>query len=585
MNISWKFKSILLFLAVVLSVYFLIPTFMGLKEKRVALEKSGESLPWYHHVLPQDELNLGLDLQGGLYMELEVDIEEALGHHLHFLAGDIQRYLDDDFEGIVAASIPGDHVRVQVKKGELEKAQLEVRKFFGGDQITFLNSAEPTQDQSFTVSEDKEVFYLGLSDDYVENFEKDIIEQAANSVRNRIDRFGVAEAGVSRQGKRLVVELPGVKDPDRIIDIVKRTGKLEFRLVSEAKSVAELNELVTRKQEEWGLTKEYQLDEMKKLNEALKADLPQETEVVFQLRREKETGKLVEAVPFLLETKAEVTGDMLENASVQSQNNLPYVSMTFNKVGAKKFGDLTSANVGKQLAIVLDDVVMSSPVIKSAITGGQAQIELGFGRYDVLQKEAKELVLILKEGALPASLSVATKNVIGPSLGRESIELGLKSMWIATLVIVIFMILYYKVGGLIANMALVLNVLFIFAILCLFQASLTLPGIAGIVLTMGMAVDANVIIFERMREERYLGKNAKAIVDSGYSNAMSAILDGNVTTFIAGLVLFEFGTGPIKGFATTLMIGIVTTLVTAIIITRTAYDWMTDGLQVQSIRI
>lgn len=648
METNWKLKATALFVGIVLAVYTILPTLLHVKDKRAELKKMGETLPWYYHVLPEKELNLGLDLRGGLYLELEVAVQEALRHQVDFLIGDIKRFtLSDELKDTDAVQLPAQVIRVEVEKPQHGEFRQSLVKSFGNHMFTvekqqyevffsvlsedhaevrkqvinklseikyphsdvlfshkekylcvFFASPEEKHAVLNALSDDsfnnkiepvdyvEDVLYLTLIDDYLGQIKKNIVGQAATSVRNRIDRFGVVEANVSRQGSdRLVIELPGVKDPDRVIDIVRRTGKLEFRLVDEKFSSSELRGMVDNKKKELGITVEYQKDQLARLNEALKGDLPQDTEIIFQLKRDAKTNKVIGSVPFLLEKKAEVTGDMLDNASVQTQNNMPYVSMSFNKSGAKKFGDLTQANVGHFLAIVLDGVVMSSPRIKSAITGGQAQIELGFGRFDVLQREAQELVLILKEGALPATLTVATKNVIGPSLGHDSIRVGVKSLLIAAVVVLLFMLVYYKVGGLIANIALIVNVLFIFAILCLFQASLTLPGIAGIVLTMGMAVDANVIIFERMREEMYLGKAPQMVVDSGYDNAMSAIIDGNITTFIAGLVLFEFGTGPLKGFATTLMIGIVTTLITALVLTRVIDDWLVHSLKIKKIRI
>ena len=431
-----------------------------------------------------------------------------------------------------------------------------------------------------------EIMYMEFSEAELAKVSKNIIDQAANSVRNRIDRFGVAESSVSRQSDdRLVVELPGIKDPNEIIDIIKRTGQLEFRIVNTQLSTAELQSLIEDQKTALKIEKPYEKENLSKINEALKGTLPQNTSIAFSLVRSADNKKVIQSTPYLLENDVPVTGDMLDNAAVQVQRNMPYVSMTFNKTGAKQFGDLTQKNIGRQLAIVLDGTVTTAPNIKSAILNGQAQIELGFGRYESLMKEAQEIVLVLKEGALPASLSVATKNIIGPSLGKESIEAGLNSLMIAAMAVIFFMLVYYKVGGIVSKLALIFNVTFLFAILTLFQASLTLPGIAGIVLTLGMAVDANVIIFERMREELYLGRSASSVVESGYGNAMSAIIDGNITTFISGLVLFQFGTGPIKGFATTLMIGIMTTLITAVVFTRVVYDWMIGSLNVKKIRV
>ncbi len=634
-------------LAVAYAVYTLIPSFLGLRERTADLKSKGQDIPWYYSVLPSEELNLGLDLRGGLYMEMEVGVDEALKHQVETLASDIRRYvLEDDFKGAAIKYIPGYKLRVTLGdndnqkfrtklaesgfgrsavdvdaamhevfytvKTEPEKARHDaitalaaIKGFAGlvdlthGDKFLAVSYGDNEKDQVLTalqavetagtivkVEAPADVLYLSLNADYFNQLKTTVLEQAANAARNRIDRFGVNEASVSKQGtNRLVVELPGVKDPEQIIDIVKRTGKLEFRLVSEALTEAQVQSLVKKVQDELKLAKVYEGTSVKKINEALKADLPKDTEIAFGLMRDQATNEIKGSNPYLLETKVDVTGDMLENASVQSENSMPVVSMVFNKVGAKKFGDLTGANVGRNLAIVLDGIVTTAPNIRGAIPTGQAQIELGFGNYQDLHREASQIVLVLKEGALPASLTIATKNIIGPSLGEESINAGLKSLLIAAGAVVIFMLVYYKVGGLIANVALIVNVLMIFAVMALFQASLTLPGIAGIVLTLGMAVDANVIIFERMREELFHGGKPEHVVEESYSNAMSAIIDSNVTTFISGVVLFQFGTGPIKGFATTLMIGIVTSMITAILLTRLMYDCLVSYGHVKTIKI
>jgi preprotein translocase subunit SecD len=258
---------------------------------------------------------------------------------------------------------------------------------------------------------------------------------------------------------------------------------------------------------------------------------------------------------------------------VDQHKQEPFVSLTFNTKGAEIFGELTTANVDKQLAIVLDGSVNSAPVIQEPIRGGSARITLHRGDFNMMQKDAGDLALILQEGSLPASLTEATKNVIGPSLGQETIQTSLKAALWAAILVVLFMMFYYKMSGVYANIALMLNVILILGALSLFGATLTLPGIAGIVLTMGMAVDANVLICERIREELGHGKTVKAAVDSGYSNALRAVIDSNITTLIAGIVLYQFGTGPIKGFAITLSIGILTTLFTAIVVTRLIYDY------------
>jgi preprotein translocase subunit SecD len=258
---------------------------------------------------------------------------------------------------------------------------------------------------------------------------------------------------------------------------------------------------------------------------------------------------------------------------VSVHNNEPYVSLSFNPTGTKIFADVTAANVGKRLAILLDGTVNKAPVIKSAIPSGEAQITLGYGDYQSLVREAEDLTVVLREGALPATLSEATKTVIGPSLGKSSIDKGFSATGLAGIVVMVFMALWYKRGGILADVALVFNVLLIFGSLTLFGATLTLPGVAAIVLTIGMAVDANVIILERIKEETAAGKSIKAAVESGYAGATSAVVDSNITTFLSGVVLYQFGTGPIRGFAVTLMIGIITTLISALMMTRLYYTW------------
>jgi preprotein translocase subunit SecD len=265
---------------------------------------------------------------------------------------------------------------------------------------------------------------------------------------------------------------------------------------------------------------------------------------------------------------------MLRNAQVSVQNNEPYVSLSFDATGTKAFADLTAANVGKRLAIVLDGTVSKAPVIKSAIPSGEAQITLGYGDYQSVLTEAEDLVVVLREGALPATLREATKTVIGPSLGRSSIDRSFHATLLAATLVVAFMALRYKWSGVLADLAVLLNVFFVFAALTLFGATLTLPGVAGIVLTIGMAVDANVIILERIKEELAAGRTVKAAVDVGYSNAVRAVVDSNLTTFLSGVVLYQFGTGPVRGFAVTLMIGIITTLYTAVVLTRLAYSFI-----------
>ncbi len=639
-------KSIGTWIALILSLYILSPTVFHLKDTQARYAAEGKELPWYYKIMPGQEMNLGLDLRGGLYIEMEVDVDEAMDHTINSLINDVRRFaFQDDLAKLSAERVGKNSIRIEVPADKINTLQESLTRIFGpnqfsvgtdeqelffdvkgdaeaarklatealaklaGDPTKALNAlfttdkkqigihfdtkeqkqsltalfANPELSATFAQTTPKNLIYLEITETSLDKIKKDIIEQAAKSVRNRIDRYGVAEASVSRQGQdRLVIELPGAKDATQIIDLVKTTGKLEFRLVNTTLGGSALKALVDTKAKELNITVPYETENQKQLNAALKAQIPEGTEILFSLTRD-DKNKVTSFLPYLLDKEANVTGDMLETANVQSQNGLPNVGMTFTKIGAQKFGEITSKNVGHQLAIVLDNTVMSAPNIEGAIMGGQAQITLGRGGFDKLQQEAQDLALILKEGSLPASLKVASKNIVGPSLGQDSIDAGVRSILISGALVIFFMLVYYRFGGIIANLALLLNVLFMFAILSLIGASLTLPGMAGIVLTMGMAVDANVIIFERMREERKRHEDIAAVVEGAYTSAFSAILDGNVSTFIAGVFLFEYGTGPIKGFATTLMIGIITTLFTAVVVTRLIYDGLISRFKIKTL--
>ncbi|MFP3928609.1 MAG: protein translocase subunit SecD, partial [Desulfobacteraceae bacterium] len=302
----------------------------------------------------------------------------------------------------------------------------------------------------------------------------------------------------------------------------------------------------------------------------LEGDVPPGSEILYNTEDDPETGRRSKT-PFLLKRRTLMTGEYVTDARVQidSQYGEPYVSLTFDARGARLFERITEDHVGERLAIILDNNVYSAPVIQERISGGRAQIT---GRFTM--EEAKDLAIVLRAGALPAPVRILEERTVGPSLGQDSINKGFKSMIIGGCLVVIFMVIYYGLSGVVANMALLLNVVFIMAGLAFFGATLTLPGIAGIILTIGMAVDANVLIFERIREELRLGKPPRASVEGGYSKAMVTILDANATTFIAALVLFQFGTGPVRGFAVTLSIGIVASFVTAVFMTKIVFDYL-----------
>jgi preprotein translocase subunit SecD len=368
-------------------------------------------------------------------------------------------------------------------------------------------------------------------------------DQALQTIRNRVDEFGVSEPDIRPQEEnRILIQLPGIKDPKRALDLIGRTALLEFKLVDEEHS----------------------------LEDALEGDVPPGSEILYKIEDDPETGRRSKT-PFLLKRRTLMTGEYVTDARVQidSQYGEPYVSLAFDARGARLFERITEDHVGERLAIILDNNVYSAPVIQERISGGRAQIT---GRFTM--EEAKDLAIVLRAGALPAPVRILEERTVGPSLGQDSINKGFKSMIIGGCLVVIFMVVYYGLSGLIADMALLLNVIFIMAGLAFFGATLTLPGIAGIILTIGMAVDANVLIFERIREELRLGKPPRASVEGGYSKAMVTILDANATTFIAALVLFQFGTGPVRGFAVTLSIGIVASFVTAVFMTKIIFDYL-----------
>ena len=460
---------------------------------------------------------------------------------------------------------------------------------------------------------------------------QDAVAQAQEVIRNRVDQFGVAEPTIQRQGEnRIIIELPGVQDVQRAKDLVGQTALLEFQLLEpyedrarllqridqmlgadEAEEQAEADEPA----EEAGLFEDdgEQLDletgsrtlasmlgavgddfvvsarDLQKVKNIINSPEAQKlisSDVEFLFSSKPEGGEGAEYYRlFLVRKKPEMTGHMIQDAFVSIGQAIDYmgqpiVNFSTTDEGVRLFGRITGSHIGERMAIVMDQSVYSAPTIQSKITEGRGIIT-GSGT----QEEAKDLSIVLRAGALPAEVEIIEDRTVGPSLGRDSIAQGRTAALYSMILIAIFMILYYRVAGIIADCALVLNILFIMAALAGFHATLTLPGIAGIILTIGMAVDANVLIFERIREELRAGKTVRAAIDAGYSNALSAILDANVTTFLVGVVLYQFGTGPIRGFALTLCIGIISSLFTAFFVTRVIFDLITRKSQGQTLSI
>jgi preprotein translocase subunit SecD len=367
---------------------------------------------------------------------------------------------------------------------------------------------------------------------------KEAVDRALEIIRNRVDSMGLREPVIQREGdKWVVVQLPGDKDPEHTQEVIGATAQMQFRLVSER----------------------YRASDYMDANGNTKA-----TPADVELLTDRKSGEKL-----MVETRVLMTGDMLASAKVDfsSQFGQPTIAFELTDKGRAIFGTATTENVGRRLAIVLDNKVQSAPVIKGHIGGGRGVIEGSF-----TNEEAKDLALILRSGALPAPLKVINKYVVGPTLGQDTIHKGLMAAALGTLLVLIYMALYYRASGLIADVALLFNLLFLLGALAAFGATLTLPGIAGIVLTMGMSVDANVIIFERIREELKAGKTVRTAVDAGYSHAFWTIFDSHVTSLITALTLFQFGTGPIKGFAVSLSLGVIISMFTALFVSKAIFD-------------
>jgi preprotein translocase subunit SecD len=483
---------------------------------------------WYVYP-PRKTINLGLDLQGGIHLVLGVDLDKALSAQVERTADSLRAALEKKGVGVARIERRGpSELVVQLHSPQSWGAAQSVFGEFGAFEV---READEAAGRAVLAYRPREIATL-----------RDLaIRQALETIRNRIDQFGVAEPAIQQQGdNRILVQLPGVEDPDRAKALIGKTALLEFRL----------------------------LDERIDPERAAREGPPEGTEVLYQRRIDPET-KQERRIPYVVSKRAALTGADLSTARVSIDQNTsePYVAVEFNTAGTKTFGDLTEANVGRRLAIVLDGNVHSAPVIRERIPSGHAQISGGF-----TSNEATDLAIVLRAGALPAPVQILEERTVGPSLGADSIRKGLWSTGAAALAVFVFMVVYYKVSGLIADLALGLNLLILMAAMAGFHATLTLPGIAGVVLTIGMAVDTNILIFERIREELRAGKTVRAAIDAGFSRALRTVIDTHVTVLVSAAILYQFGTGPVKGFAVTLAIGILVSLFTAVFFTRLVFD-------------
>ena len=483
---------------------------------------------WYLYP-PKKTINLGLDLQGGIHLVLGVDVDKAL-------EAQVER--------------EGDTVRADLEKKGIGVSRIERR---GSTELVVQLASTQTWNDAQSVFREQGGFeikeadqaagrvVLALRPKEAATLRDLAVRQGLETIRNRVDQFGVAEPSIVQQGdNRILVQLPGVQDPERAKALIGKTALLEFKLV----------------------------DDSVDAEAAGRGSVPESDEVLFQRRVDKET-KTEQKIPYVVRKKALLTGRDLATARVSIDQNTsePYVSVEFNAAGARAFADLTEANVGKRLAIVLDGNVHSAPVIREKIPSGRAQITGGFTTQD-----ATDLAIVLRAGALPAPVKVLEERTVGPSLGADSIRKGLLSTLTAALAVVVFMLIYYRLSGLIADLALALNLVILMAAMAGFHATLTLPGIAGVVLTIGMAVDTNILIFERIREELRAGKTVRGAIDAGFARAFRTVIDTHVTVLVSAAILYQFGTGPVKGFAVSLAIGILASLFTAVFFTRLVFD-------------
>jgi SecD/SecF fusion protein len=614
-------KIVIIVASVLLSIYFLYPTYKDSKYTRELRSLRGEDSLKYveeHENAIRDartkRLKLGLDLQGGMRVVLEVDVLKMLEA--------TAKNRDDNFNAILA------DVRKEAATSEVPLLDIFKKKF---------------QEKGIRLSR----YYGNIrdsDDDIISNLDKastEAIDRAMEIIRNRVDQYGVSEPTIQKLGgRRIIVELPGVSKESEVRQLLQGTALLEFKLLKDPEVSYKIMDTIDKYLAGKGITDTTASDTSKTKSstaaakkdttaaataeaESLNAQLPkteaeqakehpflflarpdqqgsgqayvaeEDRDKVNRLLNREDVKRLIPPdVEFLWSAKhlfisegkryyilycvkkePELTGGVITTAraTIDPNTNQPIVTMEMNSEGSRDWARITGANINKRIAIVLDKAVFSAPVVRSKILGGNSQIE-GMANID----EARLLEIVLKAGALPAPVEIIEQRNVGPSLGVDSINKGLFSAVLSFVVIVLFMVVYYRTGGIMADFALLFNILFILGVLAGFQATLTLPGIAGIILTIGMAVDANVLIYERIREESVTGKTLRAAIDAGYSKAFHAIFDSNITTFFSGVILYQFGTGPVQGFALTLMIGIAASMFSAIVITRVIFEIMMD---------
>jgi preprotein translocase subunit SecD len=497
------------------------------------------SLPeWMQPLDSLPKIQLGLDLQGGTHLLLEVKLREAVKTSLRRRGDDIQREAKDNklTPPLITQNADGSLAINLANPAERSAFQDLMSRAFSDLTLAPMANQPSVYVANFTAPEAVQI-------------RTNAMDQALETIRNRIDQLGVRETTVAREGDNdILVQLPGIQDPERAKELIGKTAVLEFKLLDDKHSVAD----------------------------AVRQGPPGGDEILYG------PPQAGGPTPYLVESPLLMTGDVVTDARVREGGRMegPYVEVRLNRRGTDTFAALTSQNVGRNLAIILDGTVYSAPVIKEPIPGGDVQITGNFSF-----EEAHNLAIVLRSGSLPAPVEIIEERTVGPSLGRDSIRQGELSFVVGALAVLAFMAIYYNGAGLLADAGLILNILLLVCVMAALQATLTLPGIAGIVLTLGMSVDANVLVNERMREELRAGKSPREAVKAGYERAWSAIRDSNISTFVAGLILFQFGTGPVKGFAVTLCVGVLTGVFSCFVVTRAWYDWKISMRRLNAISV
>lgn len=559
---SLKLRSVLAILGVALAVVWVAPNFINTDKM------------WWPS---KSKLNYGLDIQGGLHLVMGVDVAGVVSEST------------DRLVASMTADLAKDNVAATVKATKADIGEVELTFASGGKDAVakFIDSKYATMLQEVS-STDTTALYR-YYDAYLMDYKNRVILQSIETIRNRIDEFGVAEPSISKQGEdRILIQLPGMADAERAKSLINTTAKLDFMIVSNEKTPQELQALITEAETagNYSMATLKYSEYIARLNKDLAGKLPANTSIFFEKAENAKTME-VGSIPYLLKTDTGLGGGDLDDAAVgYDQYGVPEVSLKFNAAGANKFADLTGNNVGKQMAIVLDRVVKSAPSIRDRIAGGSAVITLGGGRDRNSQmEEAKMISTALRAGALPASLEQLEERRVGPTLGADALDKAKMGSYVGAFFVLLFMVVYYRAIGALSALALGLNIFTLFALLTSFGATLTLPGIAGIALTVGFAVDANVLINERIRDELRAGASWKAAIREGYSRAMSAIVDANVTTAATAVVLLYFGTGPVRGFAVTLLIGIATTLFANVFVSKVLVDTLVYKFNVKKLSV